>query len=194
MRFVTKFPPLILALGLGACASVVPATMARLAAVQPLEADPAAIAVAIVLPPGLAVTPGTARLTVGVVRQDTQTAQTLDLVLQAQDVGGGNLPVPPGATAQTYTIAASDVARMRALQATVAAWKAEDPAPETAGSFGLGLGGCALGDGPSDDAVGSAYIRVAAGGDYLPVIVKGSLRDLLGPEVFDAIAPCNGPS
>ncbi|MGB8813285.1 MAG: hypothetical protein WCC57_08870, partial [Paracoccaceae bacterium] len=93
-----------------------------------------------------------------------------------------------------YTIAAPDVVRMRHLQAIVQRWKAEDPAPETGGSFGLGLGGCAVGEGPADDAVGSAYIRVAGDGAYLPVVVDGSLRDLLGAKVFDAIAPCNGPS
>lgn len=194
MRFAKIFSHLVLGFGLAACSSMVPSTMAQLASVQPLEADPAAIAVAIVLPAGLEVEPGSARLTVEAVRRDTGETHKLDLVLEAHEVGGGNLAVPAGAAAQTYTVAAPDVSRMRALQSIVQGWKAEDPAPETGGSFGLALGGCAVGDGPTEDAVGSAYIRVAGGGDYLPVIVEGSLRDLLGPDVFDAIAPCNGPS
>ncbi|MDZ4096098.1 MAG: hypothetical protein U1D35_14455 [Paracoccaceae bacterium] len=194
MRFREIFAPMVLGLGVGACSSIMPTTLTQLAAVQPLEADPTAIAVAIVLPAGLEVAPGSARLTVEALRRDTGEAHKLDLVLEAHDLGASNLAVPAGANAQTYTIAPPDVGRMRALQGVVRAWKAEIPVPDTGGSFGLGLGGCGVGDGLADDAVGSAYIRVAKGGDYVPLIVDGSLRDLLGPEVFDAIAPCNGPS
>ena len=68
------------------------------------------------------------------------------------------------------------------------------PPPDTGGSFGLGLDACSVGDGPADDARGSAYIRLAEGGDFLPLIWTASLRDLLGPKLFDAIAPCDGPS
>ena len=45
------FPALLLA----ACASISPLTTARLAAMDPLTADPAELAVAVVLPAGLAV-------------------------------------------------------------------------------------------------------------------------------------------
>jgi hypothetical protein len=78
---------------------------------------------------------------------------------------------------------------MRALQAEIAAWKAKG---EARGTLGLGIGGCAIGDGPAPDATGSVLIRLARTGPILPLIADGRLVDLLGPEVLAAIKPCQG--
>jgi hypothetical protein len=171
-------------LALSACTAIVPSTAVRLAAFDPLTADPAVIELVVVLPPGLSVTPGSARLELAAVRGTERREGSFQLEDRPATKAHA---VPEGASARQFAIAAADIPRMRALQADIAAWKAAGPAT---GSLGLGIGGCAVGDGPGPDARGSAQIRLVEGGPFLLLITDGSLADLLGPEVLAAIKPC----
>lgn len=173
-------------LALAACSAVVPGTAARLATMDPLTADPAAIALVVVLPEGLAVTPGSARLEFGAVRGTE--SRTGTFALQDQPVTM-TVALTGGAVARGFALTEQDAERMRELQGEIADWKREGPAK---GSLGLGLGGCAVGDGPAPDAVGSVLIRLVKDGPFLPLIQKGKIVDLLGPEVLAAIEPCKG--
>jgi hypothetical protein len=171
---------------LGGCSALVPSTAARLASLDPLTADPAAIEVVAVLPPGFAVTPGSARLELMAERGAERLAGSFRL---DDRPAGTGLDLSPGATAQRFAIAAGDIDRMRRLQADIAGWKREG---EARGSLGIGLGGCAVGDGPQSDARGSVLIRVSADGPFLPLIDDGKLSDLLGPDMLAAIKACQG--
>lgn len=171
-------------LALSACASVVPSTAARLAAFDPLTADPAALELVLILPPGLAVTPGSARLDLSASRGRERRSGSFRLAERPVPPG---IPLPKNATARGFAIAEADVARMRALQAEIAVWKREGSAR---GQFGLGIGGCAIGDAPAPDARGSVLIRVDRDAAFLPLVADGRLSDLLGPEVLRAIKPC----
>jgi hypothetical protein len=173
-------------LALSACAAVVPSTAARLAAFDPLTADPAEIELILVLPAGLAVSPGSARLELRAERGKEQRDGSFRLADRPMDQG---FPLPEGASARRFAIAEADIPRMRALQAEIAGWKATGDAR---GAFGLGIGGCAVGAGPAAEARGSALIRVAADGPFLPLIDNGRLSDLLGADVLAAIKPCKG--
>jgi hypothetical protein len=53
---------------LSACTSLVPSGVARLSGLSPLDADPAQFAVALVLPEGLSLAPGSARLSISATR------------------------------------------------------------------------------------------------------------------------------
>jgi len=178
--------PLALAvsLALTACSAIVPSTAARLASFDPLTADPAAIELVVLLPPGLAVSPGSARLELSAVRGSEHRNGSFQLADRAVAPG---LNAPTGATTRGFAIAKEDIPRMRALQAEIAGWKATGAAK---GALGLGIGGCAIGDGPAPDAVGSVLIRVRKDGPYLPLIASGKLSDLLGAKVLAAIQPC----
>ena len=178
--------PMALAAGLvvAACAAIVPSTAARLASFDPLTADPAAIELVVVLPPGLAVSPGSARLELSAVRGSEHRNGSFQLADRAVAPG---IEAPAGAIPRGFAIAEADIARMRALQAEIAGWKATGAAK---GALGLGIGGCAIGDGPAPDAVGSVLIRVRKDGPYLPLIESGKLADLLGAKVLAAIKPC----
>jgi hypothetical protein len=178
--------PVLACLLLSACAYVVPTTVARLAAVDPLTADPAAIEVAVILPPGLAITPGSAKLEVGAVRGAESRKGSFTMTDIPATPG---VTAPEGATARIYALTDAEAERLRALQAEIAVWKAEGDA---AGSLGIGIGGCAIGAGPAPDATGSVLIRLAEGGPFLPLIRNGRLADLLGAEVLAAIQPCKG--
>lgn len=175
--------PFAASLVLAACSAIVPSTAARLASFDPLTADPAAIELAVILPPGLAVSPGSATLELSADRG----AQHRSGTFRMADHAAPDIAVPAGATARGFVIAEADVARMRALQTEIAGWKATGAAK---GSLGLGIGGCAIGEGPAPDATGSVLIRVRKNGPFLPLIADGRLVDLLGPEVLAAIKPC----
>jgi hypothetical protein len=183
MRFT---PAWLCSLALMACSSLVPSTAARLAALDPLTADPAAIELVVVLPPGLAISPGTAELKLGASRGSEQLGESFQLEDRAVASG---INLPEGATARHFALAEPDIARMRAVQAEIAEWKREGDAK---GSLGLGIGGCGIGAGPSPDARGSVLIRVAKDGPFLPLIADARLADLLGAKTLAAIKPCNG--
>jgi hypothetical protein len=185
-RFVVIRTPLaaLAVLALSACSALVPSTAARLAALDPLTADPAALELVVILPPGLAVTPGSAKLEMSADRGAEQKGGSFRLADRPAPTG---LALPDGATARGFAIADKDVEPMRALQAEIAGWKREGAAK---GALGLGIGGCAVGDGPAPDATGSVLIKVREGGAFLPLIADGKLADLLGPDVLAAIKPC----
>jgi hypothetical protein len=183
MRFT---PAWLCSLALMACSSLVPSTAARLAALDPLTADPAAIELVVVLPPGLAISPGTAELKLGASRGSEQLGESFRLEDRAVASG---INLPEGATARHFALAEPDIARMREVQAEIAEWKREGDAK---GSLGLGIGGCGIGAGPSPDARGSVLIRVAKDGPFLPLIADARLADLLGAKTLAAIKPCKG--
>jgi hypothetical protein len=173
---------------LSACTSVVPGTAARLSALDPLTADPAAIEVAVILPPGLAITPGTAMLQVGATRGEE--SLTGSFALRDRPAATGPT-APEGAVARVFSLTDTDAQRMRDLQTQISDWQQEGRAQ---GSLGLAVGGCAIGPGPAPDARGSVYIRLAADASFLPLIQDGRLDDLLGADVLAAIKPCKGAS
>lgn len=166
-----RFLPL---LALCACSAIDPLTALRLSSLDPLTADPAAIELALTLPPGLRVVPGTARLEFGAQRGQDRIGGSYLL----QDRGG------------VFALTSADAARMRDMQAQVAAWQAEGDAR---GSLGIGLGACAVDTGPAPDASGSVFIRLEQGGAMLPLIADARIVDLIGAAALGAIGPCAGP-
>jgi hypothetical protein len=178
----TPILPAPFLLALAACSAAVPGTAARLAAMDPLTADPAAIELVVILPEGLAITPGSARLEFGAVR-GTESRKG-SFVLEDRPVTTGY-----DGAARGFALTEADAERMRALQAEIGAWKREGDAK---GSLGVGIGGCAVGEGPAPDAVGTVLVRMTEDGPFLPLIREGKLADLLGAEVLAAIQPCKG--
>jgi len=185
---------LILALLLSGCGYGVPSTLKEMAALDPLQADPAAIEVALGTPAGLAVQKGGARMTVDVSRSDRREKFSQTYVLQARPGAAPEIAADPDSTVTVYRLAPADVARLRALQAEAAGWQSETPSPKGSASIGLGVDACKTGAGPNPDARSSAYIRMAADGAFLPLIRPVPLRSVIGQAVFDAIPPCDGPS
>jgi hypothetical protein len=179
-------PATLFGFALAACSAIVPSTAARLALLDPLTADPAQIELVVFLPPGLAVSPGSARLELAATRGDESLKGAFTLADRGVD---DEVVVPRGATARGFGLAPADAEKMRALQSRIATWKREGPAK---GSLGLSLDGCAVGAGPAADARGTVLIRITRGGPLLPLIQDGSLAELLGSEVLAAIKPCKG--
>jgi hypothetical protein len=173
-------------MAVASCASVVPMTAARLAATDPLTADPAGIELAVILPEGLSVNPGSARLEFGAERGSESLKGSF--VLQDRPMTSG-LDMPKGATARRFGLTAEDAEKLRALQARIALWKQNGTAR---GTLGLGIGACLTGDGPAPDATGSVLVRLEPGARFLPLIDDGRLSDILGADTLAAIRPCTG--
>jgi hypothetical protein len=177
--------PALAFLLLAACGSVVPSTAARLATLDPLAADPSEIAVAVILPPGLAVSPGSARLELGARLGAEQLVESFVLKDSPAETGP---EAPEGASSRIFTVSDIDAKRLRKVQEGIAALKRKGDA---SGHLSIGLAGCAVGSGPSVDATGSVLIRLRDDGPFLPLIRDGSLADLLGAEVLRSIQPCH---
>lgn len=177
------FPTLLLA----ACSYVSPLTSAQLAAMDPLAADPAALAVAVVLPPGLAVGPDGVTLELQAVQGAQVLAGRYPLRETAADPA---LAVPAGASGHVFVLRPADVAAMRDWQAKAAAWSGQGGGQV---SLGMALDACTQGAGPAPGAEGAALIRVQRDGALMPLIGPAPLSALLGPDLMAAIAPCGGP-
>jgi hypothetical protein len=179
---------------LSACSYTDPATVGQVAALSPLQADPAVLAVALQLPKELVVPKDGATLAVDVTRADTGATRALTFALQAQSGAVAGVPETAGEILTVYRLTPTDVARLRDLQAEVAGWKAESPPADTSGHLGLGLAACTRAGRLDPRARGAAWVRLQADGPFLPLIPDSALRDVLGAALFDAIAPCDGPA
>lgn len=173
---------------LASCASLVPSTLYHLQSLDPLTADPAGIEVMLALPAGLQVAPGSAIMTLQAKGSSGEVSEAFVLVRRPAQVEADDTP----RIADVFKIADQDIARMKATQDRIAEMKKSDSG-KTTGSLSVSLGGCGVGDGPSRDARASVFIRTSGDAPFLPLVKDATVRELIGPELFDAIGPCNGP-
>ena len=170
-------------LALSACASLNPLTLYHLSQLSPLEADPADFTVAIDVPNGASIEPGSATLGLSAIRGN----ETIGAEYALASINGNPIDLPPPkGRYNLYRIADTDLAAIRATQAKARLWEAEDP-DGTQGSLSAGLKPCTLGDGPAKDAAVAIQLRITPGGPFLPLVKSMSLRQVVGAD----IKPCN---
>ena len=169
---------ILAALMLSACTSIVPSTIMQLNGLSPTTADPAGFEIAVDLPDGLDIRPGTARLTFAVARSDTGAAQTGTFVLERRE-----------GSVTSFRVAPDDLSALRALQATARAWKAENP-NATSGSLGLNVSPCKRGAGPANDARVSVAIRMEQDGAFLPLVRNGPISAVAEPDQIRDMGAC----
>lgn len=179
---------------LAACSTLNPVTMLQLSQLDMLTAEPSGLAVALVLPPGLAVPADGAKMSVDVTRADTGGQLRVDAVLQQSLAVVQGVPAQAGQAVRLFKLSPKDAQALRAMQREVTAWRAEVPRDQTKGNFSVGADGCLSGPSLAQDAEISIYIRTEAAGSFLPLLDGVGLRQGLGAEAFDALRPCNGPS
>ena len=170
--------PLILLTLLAGCSSLVPSTVAQLAGLSPLTADPAGFEVALDLPPGIDVVPDSALLVLAASQSETGAAFEAPFVLQRRDG-----PV------QLWRVNPDDLDELRTLQARAAEWEAEDP-DASSGSLSVGLEPCRIGDGPAPDAAVSISLRVQPGGPLLPLVRNAPISDFADDATINELDPC----
>lgn len=173
----------LLPLLLAACGSIAPSTMMQMQSLDPLTVDPAVIEVAALLPPGLAITPGTARLELHAARGTQRIDESF--VLAPRDVAG----ITPPAEGQlaAFGLTSDGVAQMRAVQSAVAAWPAEGRGQAT---FGVGVDGCTIAGPLPPTAEGAILIRLEQDGTFLTLVPQTPIIALIGAEAMARMRPC----
>lgn len=186
MRLCAIFASLFLT----GCTLLVPATALRFATLSPLDADPAAPGLALVLSADIDVPDGGVTIAIGAVLAGGDQPLRVGLVLETRD-GDVAIAQRPGDNVTLSVLSRAEVAGLRGLQRQVADWTAADPGG-TSGSISAGNAACTTGTGPDPDATASAWLKTEATGPYLPLIREAGLRSLIGADLFDAMTPCTG--
>ncbi|WP_299366835.1 hypothetical protein [uncultured Tateyamaria sp.] len=163
------------AICLAGCSTLVPATLMQLNGVDPLFADPAAIALRIDLPAGLSLPPD---------------AGTLDLAATLRDgtTRAGQFPIERVGDILQVTPGAHD--DLRALQAEIRTWKDADP-DGTSGSLSVDLAPCLTAPALPDNARISVAIRLDADGPFLPLVRDASVQDAMKGQALTDVTPCS---
>lgn len=180
-------------LGLSGCASVNPAGMARLAAMDPLSADPQQISVAARLPEALKLRTGDLMMVVRTKEEGGPDAidETFYLAVTDAAPGDAGVIVPEdGERLQTARVASGDIARLRATQAKARALKA---AGEGKGKGSLTVsakGGCKTGEFGEAELTMNLYMQTVTSGEWFPVVNALNLRRALGDEMLAKIPAC----
>lgn len=170
-----RFGILCAILGLSGCVAMNPVTMVRLATMNPLAADPGAIAVQLVLPAGVGVVEGSAAMSIETTFADGDEISERFLL--------ENLPN------DVWRVARADQELLRELQVRVIT--AEEADPDTAsGSFSVGFEPCTLGDGPGEDATFSISIQLDHGGGFLPLVNNARVSELYEADDIATLEPC----
>lgn len=178
--------PAVLAGLLAGCSSVVLPTAVQMRSVSPLDADPADYEIALDLPNGLDLQPGSEQLRLSATRSDTRAELGQTFVLERRAASNG-APEADGRLA-FYRVAPADLPRFRLLQADIAEMKQAAP-DATKGSLSISLEGCRLGAGPTSEATGAVWIRTVREGPFLPLVRNGPVDKLLQAE---DLMPCDG--
>lgn len=180
-------------LALSACASVSPAAMARLAALDPLAADPAQISVAARLPQALKLRTGDL---VMIVRSNGSAADSINetFKLEVADAKPGDAGViipEDGEHLQVARVAESDLDRLRLTQAKARAIKAAGGS-RGKGSMTVGAqGGCKTGEPQSGVPLLNIYMQTERQGDWFPVVGNLDIAKALGADMMAKIPACS---
>lgn len=171
---------LSLLIGLSACTTLVPGTIARLYALSPLEADPADIAVALRLPDGVAVQPNSAQIVLTAERQDTGETSAATYTLSAIKTSEGN---------SIYRIADEDHDQLRTQQELIAGWKAED-ADASKGSLSVQLAGCKTAQEVDPNPTLDISIRTSQDDAFMPLVRGAKLTQVFKVAGIESLPPC----
>jgi hypothetical protein len=160
------------------CSSLVPATVVRLAALSPMNADPGQFEVALDLPDGVGIVPGSAVLSFEARERPDAPPQVGAVVLQRLE------RMPP-----VWRIHPSDLEDMRAFQAQALAWEMADPVAAS-GSLSVYLEPCRSGGGPAPDARLSILLRTEVDGPFRPLVRDARLRDFAEDGAIASLPEC----
>ncbi|MEM6371361.1 MAG: hypothetical protein AAF727_01075 [Pseudomonadota bacterium] len=161
-------------IAVAACGALEPMTLAAVSRLNPLTTDPGDLAVRVTLPDSVGLVHGSAVLSLSAVRRDGAETGGAFALRRRADV----FDVDPG-----------DHDALRALQAQIATWKAEDDSGTT-GSLSVGFEPCRTGDAIPSGARASVDIQMAADGPFLPLLTDADVRQMFKKAAQGPIAPC----
>ncbi len=180
-------------LGLSACASVNPMGLAKLAALDPLSADPHQIAVAARLPEALKLRTGDLMM---VVKTNNATApnaidETFYLAVTEAAPGDVGVIIPEnGERLQLAKVASQDLERLRTTQAKARALKSSGGANGKGSLTVSAKGGCKASDIGDTPLILNLYMHTETNGEWFPVVNALNLRRALGNDMLAKIPAC----
>ncbi len=177
------------------CASLNPAAVANLAGFNPLEADPAVIAVAAVVSKPLRLRDGDAVLRVKLDVDDPEWRIDESISLEIVDQpSGGAVPFDQASErVQIARIAENDQKRLAAAQAKARAYKAAG-LPKGKGSLSVGLsGGCVDGVVDNGRLTSRMFMKTRREGSFFPLTRTIDLRKIGGGVDFSNLPDCAAP-
>jgi hypothetical protein len=196
MPFLSRFFKLalsVLLLSLTACASVNPAGLARLAALDPLSADSGQIAVAARLPLALKLRTGDLIMVIktdGVGGSDKIDETFYLVVADAASGDAGVIAPKAGERLQTARVAAVDIARLEAAQAKARAIKASGKR-QGKGSLSIAVkGGCKTAELGKEPLIMNLFMKTEESAGFYPVISSFDLRRQFGNDLLAKLEPC----
>jgi hypothetical protein len=196
MPFLSRFFKLalsVLLLSLTACASVNPAGLARLAALDPLSADSGQIAVAARLPLALKLRTGDLIMVIktdGVGGSDKIDETFYLVVADAASGDAGVIAPKAGERLQTARVAAVDIARLEAAQAKARAIKASGKR-QGKGSLSIAVkGGCKTAELGKKPLIMNLFMKTEESAGFYPVISSFDLRRQFGNDLLAKLEPC----
>lgn len=165
---------------LAGCSGIVPGTALLLSNTDPLAADPGQISVALDLPEGIGVLPGSVKLSLEAEREGFGKVGDVWTLEQTQDASAR----------QVFRVAEADHAELRSVQTQAREWNVEDP-DGTRGSLSLSIGGCRTV--PADelaDARASVFIGLRNDAPMRPLFLKAPISEVLSEEQVSALPRC----
>ena len=180
-------------LALSACASVNPVGLAKLAAMDPLSADPQQISVAARLPQALKLRTGDLVMVVKTNGAEGPDAidETFSLAVADAAAGDAGVIAPgDGERLQTARVAPQDIDRLRATQAKARALKAAGGAKGKGSLTVSAKGGCKTAELGDAELLMNLYMQTEANGEWFPVVSALDLRRALGAETLQKVPLC----
>ncbi|QAZ43770.1 hypothetical protein [Mesorhizobium sp. Pch-S] len=183
---------LVAALAVAGCASVAPSALFKLAALDPLSADPEVLAIAAVMPAALKLRTGDVVLDFSL--QVSAPAGSVHEVVPLEIVDGGKTPgvvaSPSFEHIQQARVAAKDVDRLAAGLAKARAYR-ETGRRDGKGSISVTIkGGCRAGATRDGSLTAAIYMRVKPGEKFFPLTTAINLRELLGNDAIARLPAC----
>lgn len=165
---------------LAGCSSIVPGTALRLGTVDPLTADPGQISVAIELSEGLAVLPGSVKLSLSAEHPE-RGAVGGDWTLEGTEQSGERW---------LFRMPEAELADVRRVQREIKSWKTADP-DGTEGALSVSLGGCRTApDADIEDARASVFVAFSSDGPLLPLFRDAPVAEVLSADQMSRLPPC----
>jgi hypothetical protein len=190
MQLLPKLGVALVLLALSGCGKVPLSTLVTLATLDPSSADPAGFGAAVRQPAWLATPAGGVTLTLTIARGGASKPEVHSFVLEEvrdpAELAKVDQYRRQGDTLTVYRPTATDAQAMRQLQSSTRG------ASGGSSSIGVAAKACTQGAMPSGPVLTSTYLKVAAGGAYLPVLEDIDLRAELGDGVLAEQVPACG--
>ncbi|HEV2506456.1 MAG TPA: hypothetical protein VGV39_25505 [Mesorhizobium sp.] len=194
LKCVLRICVFTVALAVAGCASVAPSALFKLAALDPLSADPKVLAIAAVMPAALKLRTGDVVLDFSFQAPalDGSVHEVVPLEIVDGDKAPGVVASPSFEHIQQARVAAKDVERLAAGLAKARVYR-EAGRRDGKGSISVTIkGGCRAGAIHGGSLTAAIYMRVKPGEKFFPLTTAIDLRELLGNDAIVRLPACRG--